>query len=400
MSSIPFDPHLRFGQCVLGRYQVFSVVRHEKVFSLTKAYDLVEDEPVYLFTFPRALFRDFPQARAQLKSQAEQLMRLSSPFLLNLLAVGEARDLFFFVEEHPGGESLAQVIRERRERNQPFSDREALGLCWLLCRALEGVQQWTVHGFLHPQDIYLEPWPDGPIPFYPRIAHIGIRTMLRAVRMPLEGLEEEAACYASPEFDAYGPLQKQVDVYGVGAILYGLLTLRAPTGCFVRPSSVRPGLSRALDRILLRALDEEPDSRYATPSLLARALEGLWVLGTRRPELEMAADRLSEGGVSEAGARRVVDAPERGGRRWKTREGPPGKMPAAWGASSLVISDKVRSACLVLLALLNLGLFLGAVMEAGSSRGRDLPDAKEFHRWESMFSDAGLGGSARPTGAG
>ena len=79
MSSIPFDPHLRFGQCVLGRYQVFSVVRHEKVFSLTKAYDLVEDEPVYLFTFPRALFRDFPQARAQLKSQAEQLMRLSSP---------------------------------------------------------------------------------------------------------------------------------------------------------------------------------------------------------------------------------------------------------------------------------------------------------------------------------
>jgi len=400
LSSIPFDPHLRFGQCVLGRYQVFNIVRHEKVFSLTKAYDLVEDEPVYLFAFPRAMFRNFPQARAQMQFQAEQLRRLSSPFLLNLLAAGEVEDLFFFVEEHPRGKSLAQIIRERRERNQPFSDREALGLCWLLCRALEGVQQSTVHGFLHPQDIYIEPWPDGPIPFYPRIAHIGIRAMLRAVRMPLEGLEEEAACYASPEFDAYGPLQKQVDVYGVGAILYGLLTLRAPTGCFVRPSSVRPGLSRALDRILLRALDEEPDSRYATPSAFAMALEGLWVLGTRRQELEMAADRLSVGRVSEAGARRVVDAPERGRRRWKTRERPPEKMPATWGALSLVFSDKVRAACLVLLTLLNLGLFLGAVMEAGSSRGRDLPDAKEFHRWESMFSDAGLGGSARPTGAG
>ena len=370
MSSIPFDPHLRFGQCVLGRYQVFNVVRHEKVFSLTKAYDLVEDEPVYLFALPRAMFRDFPQARAQLQFQAEQLRRLSSPFLLNLLAAGEVEDLFFFVEEHPRGESLAQIIRERRERNRPFSDREALGLCWLLCRALEGVQQSTVHGFLHPQDIYIEPWPGGPIPFYPRIAHIGIRAMLRAVRMPLEGLEEEAACYASPEFDAYGPLQKQVDVYGVGAILYGLLTLRAPTGCFVRPSSVRPGLSRALDRILLRALDEEPDSRYATPVTFSRALEGLWVLGTRRQELETAADRLSVGRVSEAGATRAGDAPERSRSRWKTREKPPGKRPAVWGASSLVFSDKVRAACLVLLALLNLGLFLGAVMEAGSSRGR------------------------------
>ena len=310
--------------------------------------------------------------------------------MLNLLAAGEVEDLFFFVEEHPRGESLAQIIRERRERNQPFSDREALGLCWLLCRALEGVQQSTVHGFLHPQDIYIEPWPDGPIPFYPRIAHIGIRAMLRAVRMPLEGLEEEAACYASPEFDAYGPLQKQVDVYGVGAILYGLLTLRAPTGCFVRPSSVRPGLSRAVDRILLRALDEEPDSRYATPSALARALEGLWVLGTRRQELELAADWLWVGRASEAGADREVYAPERPSR----------EMPAARGTLSLVFSDKVRAACLVLLMLLNLGLFLGAVMEAGSSRGGDLPDAKEFRRWESMFSDAWLGGAAGPTGAG
>jgi len=397
LSSIPFETHLGFGQCVSGRYQVFNIVRHEKVFSLTKAYDLVEDKPVYLFAFPRATFRDFPQARAQLLFQAEQLRRLSSPFLLNLLAAGEAEDLFFFVEEHPGGESLAQIIRERRERNQPFSDREALCLCWLLCRALEGVQESTVHGFLHPQDIYMEPWPDGPVPFYPRIAHIGVRAMLRSVRMPLEGLEEEAACYASPEFDAYGPLQKQVDVYGVGAILYGLLTLRAPTGCFVRPSSVRPGLSRALDRILLRALDEEPDSRYATPLAFARALEGLWVLGTRRQELEMAADRLLVERESETGTTRVVDAPERSGSRWKARERPPGRMSAAWGALSLVFSDRVRVACLVLLALMNLGLFLGAVMEAGSSRRGDLPDAKEFRRWESMFSDAGRGA---PTGAG
>ena len=336
MSSIPFDPHLRFGQCVQGRYQIFGIVRHEKVFSLAKAYDLVEDESVYLFTLPWALFREFPQARAQLEVQADQLRRLSSPFLLNLLAMGEEEGsfgeegLFFFVEEHPRGESLAQILRERREGNQPFSDREALGLCWLLCRALADVQESTVHGFLHPQDVYIEPWPDGPIPFYPRIAHIGVRAMLRAVRMPLEGLEEEAACYPSPEFEAYGPLQKQVDVYGVGAILYGLLTLRAPTGCFVRPSSVRPGLSRELDRILLRALDEEPDSRYATPSALARALEGQWVLGTRRQELEMAVDRLSVEGASRAGTHPEADTLEPGGHWWGTGESPPGRVPEAW----------------------------------------------------------------------
>jgi len=244
--SIPFEPHLRFGQCVSRRFQVFNSVRHEKVFSLMKAYDLVEKRRVYLFCLPRVLFQDFPHARAQLQFQAEQIKKLSSPFLLNILFSGETENMFFFVEEHPQGKSLAEIIRVRRTHNGPFSDREALGISWLLCRTLERIHQLTVHGFLHPLDIYLEPWPEGPIPFYPKLAHIGIRTMLRALRLPFEGMEDEAACYASPEFATYRPLQRQVDVYGVGAILYGLLTLREPTGRFVRPSSVRPGLPRTI----------------------------------------------------------------------------------------------------------------------------------------------------------
>ena len=328
------------------------------------------------------------------------MRELSCPFLLNILFWGETEDLFFFIEEHPQGESLAEVIRERRRRNRPFSDREALCLCWLLCRTLERVQQWTVHGFLHPLDIYLEPWPDGPIPFYPKVAHIGIRTMLRAVRAPFEGMEEEAACYASPEFAAYGPLQKQVDVYGMGAILYGLLTLREPTGCFVRPSSVRPGLPGTLDQNLLRALDEEPDERYPTPSAFARALEGLWVLGTHRQELEVAASRLSENVAPEGAAASVPAAPGKREGLLMGGEGDFGGPPARAEAVSLLFSDKVRAVCLVLLTLLNLGLVCQAIMETGSSSRGDLSDSEELRRWESVFSDSGLGAPAGPRGAG
>jgi serine/threonine protein kinase len=351
------------------------------------AFDLVENRRVYLYAFPRALFRDFPQARAQLHFQAAQMQQLHSPLLLNIFSSGEEEDLFYFVEEHPKGESLARVFRERRRRHQPFSDREALGLCWLLCRTLEGIHQFTVHGFLHPLDIHLEPWPDGPIPFYPKVAHTGIRTMLRAVRMPLEGLKDEAACYASPEFIAYRPLQKQVDVYGVGAILYALLTLRSPTGCFVRPSSVRPGLPRTVDQILLRALDEDPDDRYPTPAALAGALETLWVLGTHRQELETGVSRLSADD-SRVGATkgRPVTMGTPGGVS-SGEDKPAEGVRAGETVFSLFFSDKVRALCLVLLMLLNLGLFCQAAMEAGSSDGGDVADLREYSRWESMFSD-------------
>jgi hypothetical protein len=385
--SIPFEPHLRFGQCVSRRYQVFKSVRHEKVFSLLNAFDLVENRRVYLYAFPRALFQDFPQARAQLHFQAAQMQQIRSPLLLNILSSGEEEDLFYFVEEHPKGESLAGIFRERKRRHQPFSDREALGLCWLLCRTLEGIHQFTVHGFLHPLDIYLEPWPEGPISFYPKVAHTGIRTMLRAVRMPLEGLRDEAAWYASPEFIAYRPLQKQVDVYGVVAILYALLTLRSPTGRFVRPSSVRPGLSGTVDQILLRALDEDPDDRYPTPDALAKALETLWVLGTHRQELERAVGRLP-GGDALAGATEIGPATRGmpGSTLPKGDESAKGSR-AAEGVFSLFFSDKVRAFGLVLLMLINLGLFCQVAMEAGSSGGRDRPDPREYGRWESMFSD-------------
>jgi serine/threonine protein kinase len=402
LASVPFEPHLRFGQRIGGRYHVFRSVRHERVFSLTRGYDLAEDKPVFLFTFPQAIFRDFPQARAQIQFEAERLQRLSSPFLLNLRAAGETGEHFFFVEEAPRGGSLSEALRTRRRRNQPFSDREALGLTWLLCRVLEVVQESAVHGFLHPLEVYLEPWPDGPIAFYPRIAHVGIRAMLRAVlRIPFEGLQEEAACYASPEFESYGPLQKQVDVYGAGAILYALLTLRAPTGCFVRPSTLRPGLSKEIDRILLRALDEDPDERYPTPDVFAGALEGQRALSTFRHELERASGRLSSGAVPPGPSVLEIGVPE--GRRHLQTRGESDlteMLPGKDLAFASVLSDRVRAACLVLLMLLNLGLVFGAAMEAGSSRRDDPSDSEEFMRWQSMFSDAGRGEPGGPIGAG
>jgi hypothetical protein len=316
------------------------------------------------------------------------MQRLRGPLLLNNLFSGEEEDLFFFVEEHPRGACLADVFRERRRRHRPFSDREALGLCWLLCRALEGVQQFTVHGFLHPLDVYLEPWPDGPIPFYPKVAHISTRTILRAVRVPFEGLEEEAACYASPEFIAYGPLQAQVDVYGIGAILYALLTLRQPTGCFVRPSSVRPGLPRMLDQILLRALDEDPDERYPTPSALAGALETLWIWGSHRREMEMAVARLSAGETREGGEAHEPGIPGIPPTLLPEGVRPAERACAGEGALSLLFADKIRAVCLVLLMLLNLGLFCQAAMEAGYISSGDLSDSKEYRKWESVFSDS------------
>ena len=107
--------------------------------------------------------------------------------------------------------------------------------------------------------------------------------------------------YAAPEQLRGEPASTAVDVYGLGALLHRLLTGRTPQsatggGDTTRPSLLVRDASDAyhrhyvplrsdLDRVLLKALAEEPDQRYATADALCddlrRWLDGLPVLAQK-----------------------------------------------------------------------------------------------------------------------
>jgi eukaryotic-like serine/threonine-protein kinase len=76
---------------------------------------------------------------------------------------------------------------------------------------------------------------------------------------------------------------RATDVYGLGAILYGLITGRSPFGADSRPerlalirfatpkptSRLHPWISRDLESIVLKCLDKEPERRYGSAADLA-----------------------------------------------------------------------------------------------------------------------------------
>lgn len=109
--------------------------------------------------------------------------------------------------------------------------------------------------------------------------------------------------YAAPEQLRGDPPSTAVDVYGLGALLHRLLTGRTPHAATetetTRPSLLVRNASDAyhrhyvplksdLDRVLLKALAEEPEQRYATAEALAddlrRWLDGRPVLA-QKPRL-------------------------------------------------------------------------------------------------------------------
>src|SRR5207248_2942740 len=95
--------------------------------------------------------------------------------------------------------------------------------------------------------------------------------------------------YMSPE-QARGEakqLTTAVDVYGLGAVFYELLTCQPPfsgsnTMEIVRqvldkeprqPSSVKPGIDRDLETICLKCLEKDPERRYGSAEALGADLE-------------------------------------------------------------------------------------------------------------------------------
>jgi len=76
----------------------------------------------------------------------------------------------------------------------------------------------------------------------------------------------------APEVKRGEPATPQSDVFGIGAILYELLTTRSPGSDFVAPSHVRDDIPAAMDGILFQCLAPDPKDRFDSPEAVRNAL--------------------------------------------------------------------------------------------------------------------------------
>ena len=181
--------------------------------------------------------------------------------------------------------ALGGSLRDRLRREGALGASEALQVLLPLCRALSALHQAQIlHRDLKPENVLLAE--DGT----PLLADLGLAKALdKETRYTATGVPLGTPAYMSPE-QALGnksSVDVRSDVYGLGAILYELLSgsppLRAESLLALLdsvvntpPASLRthvPGIDPALDAICLRCLEKDPQRRYASVAELATALE-------------------------------------------------------------------------------------------------------------------------------
>jgi serine/threonine protein kinase len=84
-----------------------------------------------------------------------------------------------------------------------------------------------------------------------------------------------APLHPAPEQVEGGTIDERVDVYGIGAVLYQMLTGKVPIGRPTPPRRLARRVSKPLLAMAMRALERDPAKRYASAEEMARALRGL-----------------------------------------------------------------------------------------------------------------------------
>ena len=223
---------------------------------------------------------------ARFRRERQTLARLQHPNISRLLDGGTTENgLPYFVMEYIDGPWLTVFAADRRLR---VDDR--LRMFVDVCSAVEYAHRnFIIHRDLKPGNILVDP--DG----VPKLVDFGICKLLRAgaVSATDSAVAPMTPDYASPEQmrgDAVTPLS---DIYSLGAVLYELLTGTRPRryarltrvaieqmsrAGIALPSTVAGDQAVArqlkgdLDRILMRALETEPERRYQGAAQLAEDL--------------------------------------------------------------------------------------------------------------------------------
>ena len=254
---------------VAGRYEVERPLGHGAMAVVDLARDVELDRRVALKRLAENLSRD-EELRARFLREGRLAARLAHPNVVRIFDVGQDDERPFIAMEYVDGETLAELVG----RTGPLPAREVVELGVQICRALAAAHEaGLVHRDVKPQNLLL-----GKNRLL-KLGDFGIAFGLGGTRLTMAGTVLGTAAYLAPEQARGEEVTAAADIYGIGAVLYELLTGRPPRtpASFVDltdPTTIAPpvGAPPALARIVMRCLAADPAARPASAAALAHEL--------------------------------------------------------------------------------------------------------------------------------
>ncbi|MEL6184985.1 MAG: serine/threonine-protein kinase [Myxococcota bacterium] len=222
--------------------------------------------------------------------EARTCSQLSHPNIVHIHDFGRAEGTYFIAMEYIAGENLAAIAWRGVKRGRPFPPALAAKVVADASKALhyahtlrgdDGRPLSIVHRDVSPQNLLVTY--EGEV----KVVDFGIAKANSRTEHTKTGMLKGKFSYMSPEQCVGAPVDHRSDIFALGILLYELCTGKRlfkheselmilemiTKRQVVAPSEVSPNISPDLERIILKALQKDPNARFQSAQAMQLALE-------------------------------------------------------------------------------------------------------------------------------
>ena len=276
------------GEIVAGKYRVERVLGVGGMGVVVSARHTTLDQCVAIKFLVVSRYATHEESVARFLAEAHAAATIESDYVCRVFDVGTLDDgCPFMVMEHLEGRDLDEEIRQRG----PLDLVEAVDYILQAADALAAAHQLgIVHRDIKPANLFLATRPDGTrrvkvLDF--GISKIGSGAEVTASTASRETCSLGTPAYMSPEqVRAAADVDARTDIWGLGAILYELVTgqmafvgkdVKAVLDHVLKDDpcpmpALRRNVPAELESIVMRCLDRDRNERWSSAARFARAL--------------------------------------------------------------------------------------------------------------------------------
>ena len=337
------------GAVVGGRFRIEALLALEGGTAVYRASDTESESPWAVRVIPMSIIAGGPE---RLLAQLEKTQALRHKNLVDVEAVGREEDFLFVASELIDGQSLREFIDSKRAEGRVVSLKGAANLVAHVANALDHAKRTTVHGALNPALITVS-----------RTGRVKVSALGLASGVPTlarhgapSGFSDRI--YVAPEVlnGAAAPTAMS-DVYGLGIILYELLTGQPPGSPYLAPSAAVRDVPAAIDGVIERALRGDPDARWPSATALKEALNVAagFAAGDSLPTAPVAVNRKPLPGLPPAPAATLAPAATQPAAATNFPSAVAGPSPAPFAVAGRNAHDRAGAASAAVVAATGLG---------------------------------------------
>jgi serine/threonine protein kinase len=249
-------------------YKVLDVLGRGGMGAVYKAVQTALDRVVAIKLLPLeiSIDRDFADRFVR---EARTMAKLNHPNIVSVFDFGTTTEgHLYFVMEFVEGTTLHHLIK-----TTGLKPTQCLELIVSVCEALQYAHgEGVVHRDIKPANVLVDT--KGRV----KVADFGLARMDSPTSeqwgQTMTGMVLGTPDYMAPEQKQGSRVDHRADIYSLGVMLYEMLCGQIPQGIFAPPSQ-RVTVDERVDQVVIRAMQQEPDRRYANTAEMKSEVENI-----------------------------------------------------------------------------------------------------------------------------